>query len=89
MVEQLAVHINPKDKNFSIGSGGYTRSWKRVKEELDKCVLLCANCHREVEAGIAQLPEVIQVEKRGEFGETLASSRCSSCGVTQSLYSRK
>ena len=49
-------HVNPLNKKFGIGAKGYTRSWERVKAELDKCVLLCANCHREVEAGITQLP---------------------------------
>lgn len=53
-----------------MGDKGYTRSWKKVKSELNKCGLVCANCHRELEAGIVQLPEVIQVEKRGEFGKT-------------------
>jgi len=62
-------HINQADKKFGIGDKGYTRSWKIVKVELDKCILVCANCHREIEAGIMQLPEVIRVEKRGEFGE--------------------
>lgn len=63
-------HIDPKSKHFGIADKGYTRSWERIKTELDKCALLCANCHRELEAGIAQLPEVIRVEKRGELLET-------------------
>ncbi len=52
-------HIDPKQKDFGIGDKGYTRSWERVKAELDKCILVCANCHREVEAGVTQLPKEI------------------------------
>ena len=48
-------HIDPARKDFSIGDKGYTRSWQKVKEELDKCVLVCANCHREIEGGIVKL----------------------------------
>ncbi|AEQ34205.1 HNH endonuclease [Bacillus phage Bastille] len=47
-------HVNPEDKEFGI-SDGNTRSWDKVKAELDKCVLLCANCHREVEAGFTNI----------------------------------
>ena len=43
-------HTDSSGKDFSISDKGYTRSWAKVKEELDKCVLLCANCHREIHA---------------------------------------
>ena len=62
-------HLNPKEKDFDLSSRGLTRSWERIKKEIDKCVLLCANCHMEVHDGITQLPTKRQVEKQGEFGE--------------------
>ena len=51
----LELHHVNGDKKFGIGDKGYTHSWEKVKAELDKCVLVCANCHRELEAGITQL----------------------------------
>ncbi len=48
-------HLNSSKKDFAISSKGYTRSWNRVKEELDKCILICANCHRELHAKDEQL----------------------------------
>lgn len=41
-------HLDPKEKYFGIGAKGYTRSWEKIKIELDKCILVCANCHREI-----------------------------------------
>ncbi|KKK68951.1 hypothetical protein LCGC14_2938920 [marine sediment metagenome] len=41
-------HRNPTEKEFNISSS-YCLSWENIKRELDKCDLLCANCHREVE----------------------------------------
>jgi 5-methylcytosine-specific restriction endonuclease McrA len=49
-------HNNSSSKDFSISEKGYTRSWVKVKEELDKCMLLCANCHREIHASRAAFP---------------------------------
>ena len=40
-------HLDPNEKDFGISANGYTRSWEKVKSELDKCILLCANCHAE------------------------------------------
>ncbi len=64
-------HIDPSDKDFALGQKGYTRSWEKIQAELDKCILLCATCHREVEAGVTQLPEGIQDCKRGELLEAV------------------
>lgn len=41
-------HVDKRTKLFSIHSCEYM-DWEDVKEELDKCILLCANCHRETE----------------------------------------
>ncbi len=61
-------HLVKSEKDFGISNKGYTRSWSRIKEELDKCVLLCSNCHREIHSGL-QLPREIVVEKSGELKE--------------------
>lgn len=44
-----AHHLDSSTKAFGIAAKGYTRSWEVVKTEADKCILLCSNCHREVE----------------------------------------
>lgn len=43
-------HRDPAEKDFAIGGKGLTRSFESLKVELDKCDLLCANCHREEHA---------------------------------------
>lgn len=43
-------HRDPAEKDFAIGANGVTRAWSKVMVELDKCDLLCANCHRETHA---------------------------------------
>ncbi len=41
-------HLNPKEKDFSISQGRLTTFNDKIKKELDKCILVCANCHREI-----------------------------------------
>ena len=48
-------HIDPSTKEFSLSQEGVTRSLARARAEAQKCVLLCANCHAEVEAGAASV----------------------------------
>ncbi len=40
-------HINKEEKDFNIARYG-TLSWEKIKVELDKCIMVCANCHREI-----------------------------------------
>jgi len=48
-------HVDPSQKSFSMtmasGKGIAT-----YRAEAVKCVLLCANCHGEVESGLVQSP---------------------------------
>lgn len=41
-------HVNPNDKLFTIGDVAHRKNWEIIKKELDKCILLCANCHFEL-----------------------------------------
>lgn len=50
-------HKTASSKNFGIGQKGHSRAWTKVKDELDKCILVCSNCHKEVHAGLRSLPE--------------------------------
>lgn len=39
-------HINPENKKYKPAVLMTRVKWEDIKEELDKCILLCANCHR-------------------------------------------
>lgn len=51
-------HLDPSKKDFTIGSiRANPTSWNRIIKELDKCVLVCHNCHGEIHHENKQLPE--------------------------------
>lgn len=50
-------HLDPKTKTFNF-AGNHTRKWVDIERELDKCILLCHNCHNEVHAGMTELPKI-------------------------------
>ena len=49
-------HLDPDARSFGLSVRGVTRSLADLRAEAAKCTLLCANCHAEVEGGIAVLP---------------------------------
>lgn len=48
-------HLDPSQKDFSI-TKARELSWdnqnERITKELDKCILLCSNCHRELHSSL-------------------------------------
>jgi transposase len=56
-------HIDPGAKAFALSQRGVTLSVESMRSEARKCVLLCSNCHAEVEAGVIALP--LHLAERG------------------------
>ena len=43
-----ALVFHNEEQDFSLSHRGHTKSWESIKKELDKCEMLCLNCHSEV-----------------------------------------
>ena len=48
-------HKDPNQKDFGISSKGDIRSIAKLKKEVDKCILVCRNCHAEIHYDIEQV----------------------------------
>lgn len=51
-------HLEPSEKRIEINAKGVVLSLETLRAEARKCVLLCSNCHAEVEDGSASIPAV-------------------------------
>jgi hypothetical protein len=58
-------HVDRSNKSFPLDCRHIINlAWEKVSAEMQKCVLLCANCHREVETGLVPADEVIALHDR-------------------------
>jgi AcrR family transcriptional regulator len=62
-------HRDPELKRFALSRAGISMSLAAARAEVAKCILVCANCHAEVEAGIATIPEAASVLGAGDDPE--------------------
>ena len=51
-------HLDPNAKEGGII--GTTASLEKQREEAKKCILVCANCHREIHAGVRSIQDCLQ-----------------------------
>lgn len=41
-------HIDATEKDFGLAQSGNLHSWEEYLKEVNKCILVCANCHAEI-----------------------------------------
>ena len=51
-------HVDPKEKDAMLSVAMRNGSaWSKIVEEARKCTIVCCRCHREIHAGVTQLPD--------------------------------
>jgi Helix-turn-helix domain len=85
-------HIDPAKKAFNLAAQGVGRSLDAARAEAAKCILVCANCHAEIESTPANQPtsraSSAVIRRRRRVKATLvaeAGGACDRCGYDRSL----
>lgn len=51
-------HKDGKQKDFNLAiAAAYGYSWDRILEEIEKCIVVCSNCHKKIHKGKITLPD--------------------------------
>lgn len=51
-------HLDGSNKEEAIAQMLYSSSWTRIVKELNKCIVLCSNCHRKVHANALDVSDI-------------------------------
>jgi hypothetical protein len=71
-------HIDPSKKEMGFGKvRANPKSISKIAEELKKCIMLCSICHKELHAGLVELPNNFE-----KLDETILFGKreCLECG---------
>lgn len=85
-------HIKPQDKKYALGTGNCHKLQDDLTEA-KKCLLVCANCHREIHDGFYNDVNLFDYQKINNQIkiEKLSISKnlfCKDCGVQITIYSK-
>jgi len=54
-------HLDPSKKDFTIGSNS-SIAWEKIKNEIEKCILVCCRCHREIHDGLHEKNPILKID---------------------------
>lgn len=81
-IASLCFH-HVKNKKFTI-QNSYRKPWGELKKELDKCILVCRNCHAEIhhieKEDLVSKTSKIKYDKKTRAIE-YKGNKCQICGV--------
>lgn len=82
-------HLDPAGKDFHWGQiNGWIRGWSHIVLELKKCVMLCANCHREVHSkrSPTEIPnDILRFDPSFECYNPAIMDQCVICGTLKKV----
>lgn len=70
-------HVNPNEKEINPAKL-YHKPWDYAKAELDKCIALCSNCHREEHHRLNQIKQnqkILNLKNLSNFSDTILTGR--------------
>lgn len=75
-------HLDPSIKEMTWNQMK-NKSWSKIIAELDKCIILCANCHRIIHTDLKNLKDVLEWRNKADL-RRLKERQCKNkkCGKT-------
>lgn len=91
-------HIDPSKKSYGVASGGSCHDLEKDLAEVKKCILVCANCHREIHSGCYSQQELEEKQvfdesfaeflRKDKYNRTMTKTYfCQECGKEITKYS--